>query len=79
MNKVELLEKISALATECHTLACELDVGDERTEMFEIYSVLHNLGRRGYACQVGLRMNPLLAPCDDDEDEEDDDWDEDDD
>lgn len=51
MNKVELLEKISALATECHTLACELDIGDERTEMFEIYSVLHNLGRRGYACR----------------------------
>ncbi|HFN1097567.1 hypothetical protein ACTHG5_18750 [Escherichia coli] len=77
MNKVELLQKISALATECHALACELDIGDERTEMFEIYSVLHNLGRRGYACQVGLRMNPLLASCDDDEDEEDDDWDED--
>lgn len=55
MNKVELLEKISALATECHTLACELDIGDERTEMFEIYGVLHNLGRRGYACQVGRR------------------------
>ncbi|HDY8267332.1 TPA: hypothetical protein RRG97_003216 [Klebsiella pneumoniae] len=79
MNKVELLEKISALATECHTPACELDIGDERTEMFEIYGVLHNLGRRGYACQVGLRMNSLLASCDDDEDEEDDDWDEDDD
>ncbi|MDU1898245.1 MAG: hypothetical protein E6764_26695 [Klebsiella pneumoniae] len=55
-----------------HTLACELDIGDERTEMFEIYSVLHNLGRRGYACQVGRRMNPLLASCEDDEDEEDD-------
>lgn len=76
MNKVELLEKISALATECHALACELDIGDERTEMFEIYSVLHNLGRRGYACHVGRRMNPLLASCDDDDD---DDWDEDDD
>ena len=75
MNKVELLEKISALATECHTLACELDIGDERTEMFEIYGVLHNLGRRGYASQVGQRMNPLLASRDDD----DDDWDEDDD
>ena len=76
MNKVELLQKISALATECHTLASELDIGDERSEMFEIYSVLHNLGRRGYASQVGQRMNPLLASCDDDED---DDWDEDDD
>ena len=61
-----------ALATECHALACELDIGDERTEMFEIYSVLHNLGRRGYACQVGRRMNPLLASCDDDDDEDDD-------
>ncbi|MGN5960497.1 hypothetical protein ACP6M6_07180 [Klebsiella oxytoca] len=75
MNKVELLQKISALATECHTLACELDIGDERTEIFEIYGVLHNLGRRGYASQVGQRMNPLLASRDD----EDDDWDEDDD
>lgn len=44
--------------------------------MFEIYGVLHNLGRRGYACQVGQRMNPLLASCDDDDD---DNWDEDDD
>lgn len=76
MNKVELLEKISALATECHTLACKLDIGDERTEMFEIYGVLHNLGRCGYAHQVGRRMNPLLASCDYDDD---DDWDEDDD
>lgn len=74
MNKVELLEKISALATECHTLACELDISDERTEMFEIYGVLHNLGRRGYAGQVGRRMNPLLQCCD-----VDDDWEEDDD
>lgn len=73
VNKVELLQKISALATECHTLACELDIGDERSEMFEIYGVLHNLGRRGYATQVGQRMNPLLASCDD---AEDDDWDE---
>ncbi len=29
--------------------------------------------RRGYASQVGRRMNPLLSSCDDDEDEEDDD------
>lgn len=74
MNKVELLEKISALATECHTLACELDIGDERTEMFEIYGVLHSLCRSGYASHVGQRMNHLLASC---YDGEDDDWDED--
>lgn len=73
MSKVELLEKISELATECHALACELDISDERTEMFEIYGVLHNLGRRGYASQVGRRMNPLLMSQEDDDDDEDDD------
>lgn len=73
MNKVELLQNISALATECHALACELDIGDERTEMFEIYGVLHNLGRRGYAGEVSQRMNPLMEFCDD----PDDDWDDD--
>ncbi|WP_065782860.1 hypothetical protein [Klebsiella pneumoniae] len=55
MNKVELLQKISALATECHALACELDIGDERTEMFEIYSVLHNLGLK-WSTKTGHRV-----------------------
>ncbi|HGH4650545.1 protein regulator of cytokinesis family protein [Enterobacter cloacae] len=72
MSKSELLQKIQVLASECHELACELDIGDERTEMFEIYGVLRNLGRRGYASQVGRRMNPLLASCDEDDDEDDD-------
>jgi HD-like signal output (HDOD) protein len=67
VNKVELLQKISALATECHALASDLDIGDDRTEMFEIYGVLHNLGRRGYASHVAQRMNPLLECCDDDD------------
>lgn len=71
MSKDELLQRLHALTTDFHTLACELDIGDERTEMLEIYGVLHNLGRRGYASQVGQRMNPLLSSCDDD----DDDWD----
>ncbi|HGF1391496.1 TPA: hypothetical protein ACF6V1_001639 [Klebsiella pneumoniae] len=75
MNKVELLEKISALATECHALACELDLGDERTEMFEIYNVLRSLGRSGYASQISKATKPLLWAVDDN----DDDWDEDDD
>lgn len=75
MDKVEFLQKISVLATECHALACELDIGDERTEMFEIYGVLRSLGRIGYAGEVSQRMNPLMEFCDD----PDDDWDEDDD
>ena len=68
----DIRNQLSTLVTEAHKVACSLDIGDERTEMFEIYSVLHNLGRRGYACQVGRRMNPLLASCDDDDDEDDD-------
>lgn len=71
MNKSELLQKLSALASECHKLACELDIGDDRTEMFEIYGVLHNLGRRGYANQVGRRMNPLLMSQEDDDEDDD--------
>lgn len=79
MSKAELIQKISSLAAECHALACELDVGDERTEMFEIYGVLHNLCRNGYASSVSARMNPLLERCDysygDYDDDDDDDYD----
>ncbi|HHT0510810.1 TPA: hypothetical protein ACTW9A_000640 [Raoultella planticola] len=79
MNKVELIQKISALATECHTLACELDIGDERTEAFEIYEVLRRVQRSGVAGEMLAATNPLLCPgiADDAEwtdfDEEDDD------
>ncbi|WP_414465249.1 hypothetical protein [Klebsiella michiganensis] len=62
MNKVELLQKISALATECHALACELDIGDERTEAFEIYEVLRRVQRSGAAGEMLAATNPLLCP-----------------
>ena len=71
-NKAELFAKIQALATECHQLACTLDVGNERTEMFDVYGVLHNLTRRGYASEASTAMNPLLSF-----DQEDEDWEED--
>lgn len=75
MSKTELMQKISSIAAECHALACNLDVGDERTEMFEIYGVLHNLCRNGYARSVSTRMNPLMERCDYDDDDDDDDED----
>lgn len=62
MNKVELLQKISALTTECHTLACELDIGDERTEIFELYEVLRRIQRSGAAGEMLAATNPLLCP-----------------
>ena len=77
-NKKEIFEKIQALATECHQAACTLDIGDERTEMFEVYGVLRNLTRGGYASEVSTRMNPLLDHPHYGNDG-DDDWDEDDD
>jgi len=73
MSKVEIFEKIQALASECHQLACSTDTGQERTELFSVYHVLQNLTRRGYAERVGFAMNPLLnSTCDDEEHEEDD-------
>ncbi|EMQ4456221.1 TPA: hypothetical protein L3G55_001675 [Citrobacter freundii] len=74
MSKSELLQKVASLATECHKLACDLDIGDERTEMFEIYNVLRSLGRSGYTRQASEATNSLLWSVDDN----DDDWDEDD-
>ena len=73
MSKSELLKKLASLATECHTYACELDLGDERTEMFEIYNVLRSLGRSGYASQVSKATNPLLWAIDDNDDDSDED------
>ncbi len=62
MNITELLQKVSALASECHLLACELDIGDERTEAFEIYEALRRLQRRGSASEMLAATNPLLCP-----------------
>ncbi|EFI4230924.1 hypothetical protein GXU00_005332 [Escherichia coli] len=50
---------------------CEgVGAGARRSQ--EIYSVLRNLCRRGYATQVGRMTNPLLSSCDEDDSDEDD-------
>nr|WP_244991836.1 hypothetical protein [Enterobacter quasimori] len=74
VSKAEFIQKLASIATECHALACQLEIGDERTEMFEMYNVLRSLGRSGYASQISKATNPLLWAVDDN----DDDWDEDD-
>lgn len=65
MEKNNVLNLIEQAGKACHEYACAQPVGDHRTEMFSIYSVLHNLPRRGYAEQVERVMNPLLqaSPC----------------
>lgn len=70
MLKADLFKKIQALASECHQLACSTDIGQERTELFSVYHVLHNLTRCGYAEQVGIAMNPLLKGSSDDENDD---------
>lgn len=71
ITRAELFSEIDELAKECHRLACLAELGEERTELFEMYNVLRNLGRQGYAKQVGRQMNPLLSfACDDDEEDE---------
>ncbi|HDR2864200.1 TPA: hypothetical protein QCK11_004224 [Enterobacter asburiae] len=62
MSKAELFHKVASLATECHKLACELDIGDERIEMFEIYEVLRRIQRSGAAGEMLAATNPLLSP-----------------
>ncbi|ART01793.1 hypothetical protein JJ672_20750 [Klebsiella pneumoniae] len=62
MSKAELFQNLQALTTDFHTLACELDIGDERTEVFEMYEVLRRIQRRGAASEMLAATNPLLCP-----------------
>jgi hypothetical protein len=60
LSKDESFASLRALASEVHRLASDLEVGDERTELFAVYNVLHNVTRHGYAMQVEEVMNPLM-------------------
>ncbi|KUQ08975.1 toluene hydroxylase [Enterobacter roggenkampii] len=42
-------------------LMCSLDIGDERTEAFELYEALRRLQRQGSAGEMLSATNPLLA------------------
>ncbi|HBW4579816.1 TPA: hypothetical protein ME922_004592 [Klebsiella pneumoniae] len=61
MSKEELLQRLHALTTDFHTLACDMDIGDERTEVFEMYEVLRRIQRRGAASEMLAATNPLLC------------------
>jgi hypothetical protein len=61
VSKDELLQRLHALTTDFHILACELDIGDERTEVFEMYEVLRRIQRRGAASEMLAATNPLLC------------------
>ncbi|WP_438436548.1 hypothetical protein [Kluyvera georgiana] len=71
----EIKAQLSTLITELHKVACSLDIGDERTEAFELYEALRRLQRQGAAGEMLSATNPLLASpyYDDDWDEDEDD------
>ena len=43
----DIRNQLSTLVTEAHKVACSLDIGDERTEAFELYEALRRLQRHG--------------------------------
>ncbi|CAM7021489.1 hypothetical protein ENKOMM257B_22580 [Enterobacter kobei] len=42
----DIRNQLSTLVTEAHKVACSLDIGDERTEAFELYEALRRLQRQ---------------------------------
>ncbi|EPT4464626.1 TPA: hypothetical protein ACU9XR_002344 [Klebsiella aerogenes] len=64
--------KLADLVSEAHKVACSLDIGDERTEAFELYEALRRLQRQGAATELLSATNPLLASPYYDEDWEED-------
>ena len=74
----DIRNQLDVVVVSAHRVACSLDLGEERTEAFELYEVLlRRLQRRGAASEMLVATNPLLNfLCEDGE--EDEDWDEDD-
>lgn len=66
----DIRNKLASLVTDAHQYACSLDVGDERTEAFEMYEALRRLQRRGAASEMLVASNPLIADCHEGDDED---------
>jgi len=66
----DIRNKLADLVPEAHQAACSLDIGDERTEAFELYEALRRLQRRGAASDMLSATNPLLVDCHEGDDEE---------
>ena len=73
-NIQDVRSQLATLVAEAHKVACSLDIGDERTEAFELYEALRRLQRQGSADEMLSATNPLLASpyYDEDWDDEDD-------
>lgn len=60
-DKQTIRDQLDALVRNAHQYACTLEIGDERTDAFELYEVLRRLQRRGAASQMLAATNPLLV------------------
>lgn len=67
----DIRNQLELIVAAAHRVACSLDIGDERTEAFELYEALRRLQRKGAAAEMLAATNPLLNLSQDDED---DDW-----
>ena len=63
-DKQTIRDQLDALVRNAHQYACSLEIGDERTDAFELYEVLRRLQRRGAASQMLAATNPLLVDHD---------------
>lgn len=54
----DVRSQLATLVTEAHRVACSLDVGEERTEAFELYEALRRLQRQGSAGEMLQRPTP---------------------
>ncbi|PTA90953.1 hypothetical protein C9415_21535 [Kluyvera sp. Nf5] len=66
----DIRNQLQNIVTAAHKVACSLDVGDERTEAFELYEALRRLQCKGAATEMLNATNPLLN-C---QQYDDDDW-----
>ena len=66
----DIRNQLEAIVVAAHRVACSLDIGDERTEAFELYEALRRLQRKGAAAEMLAATNPLINQSQD-EDEED--------
>jgi len=60
-DKQSIRDQLDELVRNAHQHACTLEIGDERTDAFELYEVLRRLQRRGAASQMLAATNPLLV------------------
>lgn len=58
----DILNRLSPIISAAHRVACALDIGDERTEAFELYEALRRLQRHGAAGEMLAATNPLIRP-----------------